>query len=201
MSTRANTTTRTLGVLLVAGTISLLLPEHESMPGAYAQVAPDTIRLPGMVRDFQASHADFDVLPSAGYGHYAGNVNVWLNSSKQPALSGWGFKVNAQWLNSGVDPIPPHLALSYSASMEVPVVNGPTLHDDPIVDTFDSSAGAYGGENVGPAPTFVTGSSMPTIPEPTGLGPLIEEVLYEQLLAHGHAYRVGHIHGSANQDA
>ena len=53
----------------------------------------------------------------------------------------------------------------------MPVVNLPTLKDDPVVDSYNPFAGPYGGSNVGPAPSFVPGSSMPSLSEPVGLGP------------------------------
>ena len=48
---------------------------------------------------------------------------------------------------------------------------------DPVLDTFNSMLGPYGGGNVGPAPTFQSGSTMPSVTPPGGL-PYQEIVTY-----------------------
>ena len=75
-----------------------------------AAQAPDVIRVPGTVRDFQTSHPDFNVTPVGGPGHYAGNVGVTIGANQRPVFAGPGFKV---------------AALSQLARL---IANGPHLH-------------------------------------------------------------------------
>ncbi len=58
---------------------------------------PATIYLSGVVRDFQRSHADFDVMPIGGPGHYAGNIALRAGPDRKPVFVGDGFRVNDQW--------------------------------------------------------------------------------------------------------
>ena len=121
---------------------------------AYAQ--PSVIRVPGIVRDFKKSHSDFDVIPSGGYGHYAGNIALSLNAAQRPTLVGGGFHVDAQWMDLLSQPIAPHMYRA-SGSNVVSLVSSPTINNNPTIDTFNSGMGPYGGSNVGPAPTIETG--------------------------------------------
>ncbi|MHC4407028.1 MAG: fibro-slime domain-containing protein [Planctomycetota bacterium] len=56
----------------------------------------DTIELTGVVRDFLASHPDFDVVPPEGYGQYMWNVATELGEDGRPVYVGGGFKVLSQ---------------------------------------------------------------------------------------------------------
>ena len=82
-----STTIITYGVLGVAALSTFLLP-FDLAPSRVQASAPDTIRLYGVVRDFRSTHADFDVVPSGGYGHYAGNAGLLLGSGGTPVYVG-----------------------------------------------------------------------------------------------------------------
>jgi fibro-slime domain-containing protein len=72
----------------VAG--SFMLPETLNVPKGAASTPPDSIRLSGVIYDFRASHPDFDVVPAAGFGHYAGNVAGELTGAGVPEFIGLG---------------------------------------------------------------------------------------------------------------
>ncbi len=66
---------------------------------------PGTIEVTGVVRDFQewsvqGGHPDFERRPSAGFGHYAGNIAETIGSNRKPVFTGEGFKVGTQWRDS-----------------------------------------------------------------------------------------------------
>jgi fibro-slime domain-containing protein len=76
---------------------------------------PDTIVLPGIVRDFREQtdpkgHPDFESRPDAGFGHFAGNVAHNLDADGKPLFTGAGFKVTGQWRDASDNNIAPHLA-------------------------------------------------------------------------------------------
>jgi fibro-slime domain-containing protein len=50
--------------------------------------SPPPIRLDGTVRDFRATHPDFDYTPAEGTGHYAGNVELALGPDGVPVFAG-----------------------------------------------------------------------------------------------------------------
>ena len=156
----------TLGLLTLLTTQTLLAGPNDPPP-------PETIDLTGTVRDFQRSHVDFDVMPIGGPGHYAANVSLTLGGDEVPAFSGEGFKVADEWRNSSYQPIAPHLFASGGAGV-VELVEAPQIYDNPTIDTYDSSL-PYGGDNVGPPVSFVTGADMPVVDEPTGLPTWVEE--------------------------
>jgi fibro-slime domain-containing protein len=149
---------------VVAITLPDALPRVAAVPGL-----GDTIELHGIVRDFRRAHVDFDKMPGHGYGHYAGNVEHALNNYGRPVLAGGGFKVSAQWHDVNGNPIPPHLYAPFMSAQSsvVELKNSPTLSNSPVLDSFDSGAGPYGGANVGPAPTVQTGAAMPIIIVPS----------------------------------
>ncbi len=148
--------------IVVAGLIGIF-----TISPAPAQ-APQTIELSGVVRDFKRVHPDFNVIPIGGPGHYAGNVDLSIGAGDVPVFAGGGFKVGDQWLNSGTQPIAPHLFSAGSTGTgEVLLVNGPQIDNNPTLDTWDSSDGPY--TPGGPAPDFQTGSEMPEVTVPVGL--------------------------------
>jgi fibro-slime domain-containing protein len=56
----------------------------------------------GVVRDFRArnaagGHADFELSPTAGLGHYVGMVQDQLDSDGKPVMASTGYKVSAEW--------------------------------------------------------------------------------------------------------
>ena len=66
---------------------------------------PATLTLEGKVRDFHErthaeGHPDFEQTPSAGFGHYSGNVGIMLGEDGTPQFTGNGFKVTRQWKDS-----------------------------------------------------------------------------------------------------
>jgi fibro-slime domain-containing protein len=137
---------------------------------------PDTIVLSGVVRDFRRAHVDFNVDPIDGTGHYAGNVDLVLAPGGRPVFTGNGLKVASQWRNSEHEPIPPHLFMAGGTSGAVQVAEALAIHGNATFDSWDSSLGPYGGDNVGPAPDIDVGATMPDIPEPEGLGPSVGDL-------------------------
>ena len=151
---------------MVAGSVIYVAPNRAGVSVALAAgEEPPVILVTGTVRDFQRAHPDFDVVPAGGYGHYAGNVALDLGAGDLPFLAGGGFKVAAQWMERDSHHIAPHLYQAAGDS-SVSVVNAPNIIDEGVVDTYNPTAGPYGGTNVWPAPTFVTGSAMPDVSEP-----------------------------------
>ncbi len=130
---------------------------------------PESLQLTGVVRDFQELHPDFDVVPVGGFGHFAGNLAMSLDADSRPVFSGGGFKVQTEWMQWGNQPIAPHLYVD-SGATTVPVVTAPTIAPTASLDSWDSSAGPYGGDNLGPPPSFAVGASMPSAFAPSGLG-------------------------------
>ncbi|MHC4765140.1 MAG: fibro-slime domain-containing protein [Planctomycetota bacterium] len=158
------------GTLALAGlTLMLAAPPAAAEP-------PDTIVLSGTVRDFRQAHVDFNVDPIDGTGHFAGNVDLTLAPGGRPVFTGNGFKVAAQWRNSGSEPIPPHLYMQGGGSGAVRVAEALGIHGNATFDSWDSSLGPYGGDNVGPAPDVDVGATMPDIAEPEGLGPSVGDL-------------------------
>ena len=142
---------------------------------------PATIDLTGVVRDFRRAHPDFNAVPAGGFGHYAGNIDLTLGPDERPVFAGNGYKVEAQWRDSASRPMAPHLYMAAGGgSGVVKLVNDPQIDNNPQLDTWDSSDGPYGGDNVGPAPSFETGSAMPVVDVPTGL-PWTAEVKFDGL--------------------
>jgi fibro-slime domain-containing protein len=138
---------------------------------AAAPQPPSSIQLNGVARDFQKDHPDFDVTPADGAGHYAGNVALDLGSGDRPAFLGNGFKVAAQWRNAATDPIAPHLYSASGVPGQILLAENPSVQNNVTLDTWNSALGPYGGANVGPAPTFQIGATMPVITPPANLGP------------------------------
>ena len=171
------TTVLTYGILSLAGVFSFSLP-RSLVPTStgVVQAPPDTIDLAGIVRDFTAAHPDFDVVPAEGLGHYAGNIALQLGADNQPAFVGSGFKVVSQWKDLDSNNIAPHLNQSGAA---IPLANAPDVEGGSGLDTWNSAIGPYGGANVGPAPVFKLGSTMPSITVPTNVGPNLGDVEYE----------------------
>ena len=63
---------------------------------------------------------------------------------------------------------------------EVPLHEEETiLHSNCYVETYEQSAGPYGGDNVFGPPTFTTGNKMPVFSSPTGWGDDEGEVIHD----------------------
>ena len=138
--------------------------------------SPATIDLTGVVRDFRRAHPDFNAVPVGGFGHYAGNVSLTLGADERPDFIGGGYRVEDQWRDSKSRPFAPHLYWAGGGVFKL--VNDPKIDNNPQVDTWDSSEGPYGGDNVGPAPFVETGSEMPKVDVPTGL-PWTDELNFD----------------------
>ncbi len=87
----------------LAGTSAMAMPDP-----------PEYLDLVGVVRDFQErtvanGHPDFERRPNSGFGHYAGNVALFLDHGPKPIYTATGRKVNQQWRDSAGRPIAPHL--------------------------------------------------------------------------------------------
>jgi fibro-slime domain-containing protein len=70
-----------------------------------ADPPPDTIVLPGVVRDFTertepGGHPDFERRPDSGFGLYAGNIAPELDADDKPHFVGGGYKVTEQWTDA-----------------------------------------------------------------------------------------------------
>lgn len=125
--------------------------------------------VPGIVRDFQRSHADFDITPSAGYGHYAGNISETQGADRRPVYTGTGSKVGLEWRNVNNIPIAPHFFVGLSP---IQLSTAPLISTDATVDSWDPATGTFG-----PAPQITTGTTMPIIILPTGLGPSVGDMV------------------------
>ncbi|MCI0365682.1 MAG: fibro-slime domain-containing protein [Phycisphaerales bacterium] len=153
-------------LLAMGGAGSTILHPELAIPSAAAQ-SGDTVLVSGTVRDFHRSDARFAVAPSAGNGHYAGNISFTLGPDAKPIFTGAGFKVASQWRDRDGNPIAPHL-FSKPDVLQVtnPVVRDPLMT---VFDSWNSNTGPYGPLNMGPAPIVQVGAPMPTISAPTDM--------------------------------
>ena len=174
MNSKLVTNLTCYSLLSAAAAISFLLPERLVVEQTIAApAAGDTIVVPAVVRDFRKSNASIATAPSAGNGHYAGNISQMLASNDRPAFMGGGYKVNAQWRDKNSNAIPPHLYMfSMGAPGTIPVALASPSPIHGIVDTYDSTLGPYGPGNMGPPPTYIVGAPMPEIAIPRSLSDL-----------------------------
>ncbi|MFN0132297.1 MAG: fibro-slime domain-containing protein [Phycisphaerales bacterium] len=100
-----------VGILALAGAAGLALntTTASAADDQYANL-PATMSLNGTVRDFKAynqegGHADFERVPTAGYGHFMGQAADSLNSEGLPEFASTGYKMGAQWKNAAGQPI------------------------------------------------------------------------------------------------
>jgi fibro-slime domain-containing protein len=170
------------------------------LPAAQGQAAP-TFTLQGMIRDFKKANTTFSIPPSAGNGHYAGNIATDLDSDGRPVFVGGGFKVATQWRDQDAHMIAPHMYIDEDAGSTPTVMLAaePKIrerkhkhHKDHTkckeecdtcsltIDSFNSALGPYSETNRGPEPTFVTDAAMPVLSEPTGLGEVVRRVRYHR---------------------
>jgi fibro-slime domain-containing protein len=95
----------TLSLLAAAGGVAAIVGTTKARFGAantdpYASL-PMSLTLNGTVRDFKPSgttggHADFERQPTAGYGHYAGQVAEQLDSQGKPVFRSVGYLVSSE---------------------------------------------------------------------------------------------------------
>ena len=171
-------TTLTWLALTAVGVGVSFLPERFASAVMQAP-PPDVVHITGTIRDFEKDHVDFNVVPIGGSGHYAGSIALQLGADNRPVFVGNGSKVVSQWRDSAWRPIAPHLfgGSSGPGGTTVSLVSSPTIIDsDP--DTYNSSLGPYDSQTPGPPPTFLLDSHMPSVAQPTGLPPLVDQVLY-----------------------
>lgn len=91
----------TAGVLIGAGTTGSSSSTTVSSDDPYANL-PSSIQLTGVVRDFREAsvtngHKDFELTPSAGFGHYFGLVQDTLDSDGKPQYQSTGYLVKSEW--------------------------------------------------------------------------------------------------------
>jgi len=108
------------------------LPVH-AQDSAAEDDGPEIIELTGVVRDFRegtdaGGHPDFERRPSAGFGHYAGNVAAILGEDGKPVFTGEGQRIINQATDAAGYPIAPHLANRR-------VVDGEIIVDESLADT------------------------------------------------------------------
>jgi fibro-slime domain-containing protein len=161
--------------------LGLLVPAGLFGPGPRPAVAetPDTIVLNGTVRDFRKAHVDFDADPIDGPGHCAAMAELLLGADGVPVATGGGYKVATEWRNVRGEPIAPHLYDVGRDAAGVKTQDEASVDANAVFDTWQSTAGPYGGENVGPAPGIDVGVPMPEIREPSGLGPSLGNVVLD----------------------
>lgn len=131
---------------------------------------PDEIEIQGVVRDFQKSHPDFDVLSSTG--HVANNIAL-TTTTNRPIFTGHfgtaGFEVATQWRNKNAENIAPHLFYNGAALQ----LGSPASYNPDNVNfySWNASEGDFDPNNLGPEPEQVIGAPMPTVNPPSGLPP------------------------------
>ncbi|MHC4081653.1 MAG: fibro-slime domain-containing protein [Planctomycetota bacterium] len=128
---------------------------------AAGQDPPSTVELPVVIRDFSRDHADFNVIPSDGYGYYAGNVALDLDDDDKPVFTGGGFRAQRLWKDINGHPIAPHLFnlcgfltpvggnAGGAASFGLAVDEKLEVKSRSVIDSFDSNLGPYGAEKAG----------------------------------------------------
>jgi len=166
-------------VVAVIAALGFAAPDPMTSTEESSNAQTSSIVLTGVVRDFRNTDDDFTMTPSGGLGHYAGNIDLELGDDDRPVFTGTGFKVADQWTDKDGNPIAPHMF--DSGSVPVEVVTMPDISDEPTLDSWDSDAGAYGAENIGPGPFWITGSTMPTVSAPSPLPPQTNKVQYKNL--------------------
>ncbi|MBY0308601.1 MAG: hypothetical protein K2Q09_07660, partial [Phycisphaerales bacterium] len=109
----------TLSLLAAAGGVAAVVGTSKARFGAaavdpYASL-PLSITLSGTVRDFKPAgssggHADFERTPTAGYGHYVGQVNEQLDAQGKPVFRSTGYLVSAEARDSAGRNVMPRIS-------------------------------------------------------------------------------------------
>jgi fibro-slime domain-containing protein len=148
---------------LIALTAAMLIADS-----ALAQAPTDKFPLKGVIRDFSKTNPNIATPPTGGNGTYSGNISVELGSDGKPVFTGAGYKVATPWLDAQSKVLAPNMYIDPATvgSKNVPLVNMPTIKNNPTIDTYDPNKGPYRATNKGPAPTFVSNSAMPAISVP-----------------------------------
>ncbi len=125
--------------------------------------------LTGRVRDFPSTHSDFCKTPSFGQNWVEGALAPQLSADGRPVWQGGGKRVTMPARDAAGHNIS-------SALIEETVLVEPTgvrtvtpavVINNPSVDTWNPSIGAYGGSNVGPAPQMQVLQPMPSVTVPS----------------------------------
>ena len=134
------------GLFIVCGGVATFMLFRQ--PPTPAKGAPgDSMTITGIVRDFRIEHPDFGVVPADGYGHFAGNVNRFLDTYGRPSLTGTGAAVLTQWRDAAGRNIAPHMfnqgyRVNWS-NAGVALAGSINLSQGAIIDSWDSSVGDY----------------------------------------------------------
>ncbi|MCP3905051.1 MAG: fibro-slime domain-containing protein [Planctomycetes bacterium] len=107
-----------VAVIIGAGIgMAMFFPATRGQTIAAEPMRP-TIHVTGIVRDFHAAHPDFDVVPAAGAGHYAGMVPLRLEApGADPTFTGGGHKVLTSATDAQGRTIAPHLAAGATSTI------------------------------------------------------------------------------------
>ncbi|MBL8764079.1 MAG: fibro-slime domain-containing protein [Phycisphaerae bacterium] len=108
LRTRTLRSSRTaLALALAAGAVAFVPRASwaQSTGGDQYSGLPPTIRLTGIVRDFKeksvtGGHADFERDPTAGFGHYVGQAQDYLDADGKPVFKSTGFLVSKNWTDA-----------------------------------------------------------------------------------------------------
>lgn len=134
------------GLFIVCGGVATFMLFRQ--PPTAAKAAPgDSMTITGIVRDFRIEHPDFGVVPADGYGHFAGNVNRFLDTYGRPRLTGTGAAVLTQWRDAAGRNIAPHMfnqgnRVNWSHA-GVALAGSINLTQGALIDSWDSSVGDY----------------------------------------------------------
>ena len=139
---------------------------------ALAQAPPSTVDLSVVLRDFTQDHPDFNIIPAVGYGYYFGNVEFELDDDGKPVFTGAGFRAARLWTDVNRNVIAPHLFNTCNfvggsndggdpgrSSFRITVDETVRIEKRSVVDSFDSTLGPYGGDNVGEAAVIMVNGS------------------------------------------
>lgn len=125
--------------------------------------------LTGKIRDFPSTHPDFCKTPYFGQNWVEGAVAPHLGDNGLPVWQGGGKRVTLPARDAEGHSIS-------SAMIEETVLVEPTgvrtvvpavVINNPSVDTWNPSIGAYGGSNIGPPPEMHTLQPMPSVTVPS----------------------------------
>ena len=148
-------------LLMLAGVLGLAFATKSA--GQEAEDPPASFEVTSVIRDFPRDHPDFNRVPAAGFGFYAGAVDLSLDATGKPVFIGNGNKLASLWKTSAGQPIAPHLfnlrdflaGTGDQGSGDGPVNFHLTVQEklevrkSSEIDSFDSNLGPYGDENVG----------------------------------------------------
>ncbi len=147
--------------------------------------------LTGKIRDFSSAHPDFCKTPSVGTW-VEGSVAPTLSAQGKPVYTGGGRQVAAGARDAANHVISNSLIQQtvLLPPQGVKLVTPATTSDSPTVDSYNPVIGPYGGSNVGPAPAFATGQTMPVVTVPN-ITPYIAAPVYSGSATVSSSFRCG----------